>query len=216
MIGIELRQEINRFLDGEGYYTWGVELLERLGYDKKVVQKLRVYCKADYAPIEAENELMSILRGYSTDNGNNHFPKDSQKGALKDSNQPQRIIELENDKIRLLKLRADWHTRLKITEKQSDRAYYAEMILNTQKSLDKVFMSLDIFYKHGIEPIDTKQSNEVVSSFNEKSNLASRISKIRRLLNEEKMSKERREELNNELLEKEQRFQKVKDKLKTV
>lgn len=220
MIQSMIQEELRRYLSGEGYYTWGVELLGRLGHDDKVVRRLAVFCKMEYAPNDAENELVDILRGYVTEQPVQVIEKKAVvKVAVKeDSSRPQRIREIEDDKVKLLKLRADWHTRMKVTTKQMDRAYCAEMVLKVQEDLNKVYAVLDNFYEHGIEPIDVVNTvgNELVSLMNSKGSLASRISKIRYLLKDESLTEARKTELKTQLAEKEMELEKVKMQLKSV
>lgn len=224
----KLQGELKRFLGGEGFYKWGVELLKDLRHDSDVVKRLAVYCRMDYAPNAAEAELWDILRGYEKKMSpiktlqrvekETVINSQDKKSSTKASNLPPIVQGFQDKKVMLLKLRADWHTRMKVTEKQTDRAYCAEMVLSVQGDLERVYAVLDNYFEHGIEPIEVIESeqNVVVDLVKSKGNLASRISKIRALLKNEGLIENRKVELRTELAEKELRLKDVLGKIQSV
>ena len=224
----KLQGELRRFLGGEGFYTWGVELLKDLRHDSDVVKRLAVYCRLDYAPNAAEAELWEILRGYENRTPTTKTVQQIEKETVsiqKEKNHspnhlniPPTVRGFEDKKVMLLKQRAEWHTRMKVTKKQTDRGYCAEMILSVQGDLERVYAVLDNYFEHGIEPIEVIESeqNVIIDLVKSKGNLASRISKIRALLKNEELIESRKVELRTELAEKELRLKGVLGKIQSV
>jgi hypothetical protein len=222
-----LKQEIQRYLNGEGYYNWGIELLEKLNHDPVELRKLRAFCKDTYAPSWAEQRIMEILKGAKIElspwqtrhhwtelsNQQNEVSKAIQQQIKNSPDEPEVITVLREEvKIRL-KARADWHAQMKATPRAEEKrkAHCAEQIMSLTDELEKRYILLNNWRDNHILPplISTKvtasddnAATEIAQIVGDINTIAPRVSKIRGLL-KTNLSDNRRAELKKELEEKE-------------
>jgi hypothetical protein len=226
-----LQAQLHRFvIDGEGYFNWGIDLLRQIGLSATELLPLERFCREEYAPAWAEMRVKNLLsEAYYSLKLDVSSLKQSKITNVPTSNfqlptkkDPAVIVALRDERQGLMKLRADWHSRLYFATKKSDRADCAEQILTLTTQLQKLHAALDAFTAHGIiPPLAAAQAtaaaptaaSELAALQREKESVAPRISKIKQLLRG--ADGERKNALESELAEKEVRLLSIKSKLKS-
>lgn len=239
----KLQADLHRFVvDKEGYYNWGIDLLRQIGTPAAELLPLERFCRAEYAPLWAEQRVRALL-------SEAYYVKsqavETQKAPLsikasflefrqaeaseipnadiRNAKDPAVIVALRDERRGLMKLRADWHSRLYFATKKSDRADCAEQILTLTTQLQKLHAALDAFTAHGIvPPLAAAQAtaaaptaaSELAALQREKESVAPRVSKIKQLLRGD-CEGQRKADLETELAEKEARLLSIKTKLKS-
>lgn len=201
---MNLKKEIQKYLNGEGYYNWGIELLEKLNHDPVEVRKLRAFCRDTYAPSWAEQRIIEILRGANIEQSHygtppwlnmvgwvevaNKIPEVIQKmqqqqySPLGSGDEPE-VIKVLREEVKIrMKARADWHAQMKATTRAEEKrkAHCAEQIMSLTDELEKRYILLNNWRDNHILPplISTKVTASDENAASEIAKIVSDISTI--------------------------------------
>lgn len=215
-------EQLREYIDTEGGYRKGIELLKLLGHNPVEWHELAVFANKSFAPRWADARVMALLKGYY-EQMNSAAPQvvehktTSVKPPIEKIIEPDIIVELKQAAREMGDERRLLHFSLDETENEGLRADKVRRIRELTKKMDVIWTDLNTFEETKKVPLlagASKTAAQTVDDmYRREKTLRPRISRLNSFL-KTNLPLSKKERYERELKEKEAELNLILQKLK--
>lgn len=223
-----MKEELGKYINGEGYYNWGVQLLRKLGHDSREVARFERYCVEDFAPLSLISDLNRLLKDcYEKLEPKNSLviqKETTQKRFLLNDkkDEPQIITDLRREEKQLRNDRRALHATLDDTPDDEERGEKCCTIRSLTGRINQIWLSIFAFEKDGSLPAlgavaeEKTGAEEAVELSLRRLTLRPRLTRLKKMLEDPNLPTSKKIRYVREQGEKEAELKLVEHKLSTI